>query len=139
MNTELIARMKNAADVIGGNIAAVLQDAVRELESAPDLSDVAYLAKGFGAALQKLSGSAYRALSDGYGEQGLIDEMLSRCVPLVSEAWAAVGEDGVGGVWAYEVCEPLGHWWVSAAGWGTKFPTEAATRAEIARLVERMG
>ncbi|WNH52410.1 hypothetical protein [Stenotrophomonas oahuensis] len=139
MNTELIARMKNAADVIGGNIAAVLQDAVRELENAPDLTDVAYLGKGCAEALAKLDASTYGVLSEGGGECGLIEDMVSTCAPLVQAAWAAVGEDGVGGCWAYEVCEPLGHLWVAEALKQDAPPTAKVMGEHVARLVERMG
>ncbi|MCO5735904.1 hypothetical protein [Stenotrophomonas maltophilia] len=139
MNTELIARMKNAAEVIGGNIAAVLLDAVKELESAPDLCDVAYLGKGCAEALAKLDTGTYGLLTEGIGECGVIEEMVSTCAPLVQAAWAAVSEDGVGGCWAYEVCEPLGHLWVAEALKQDAPPTAKVMGQHVAQLVERMG
>lgn len=137
MHHELIQRMQRMADLMGGNVASLLQDAMKAVKGESDPLDTAYIALGAKHALAELPEEVYSALSDGLGESGLIDEVITACVPLVAEAWDAVGPDGVGGVWVYEVSEELGAWWVYQ--YIDAAPTEDMIRAQIAKLVEAMG
>lgn len=81
-----------------------------------DHLDVAYIALGAKAALQAMSNAAYdtvtgSALGTG-GECDLIADVIGALIGPLTDAWAEQGGEWSGGCWAYEVCEPLGGWWV---------------------------
>lgn len=76
-----------------------------------DPLDVAYLAIGAKAGLADAPCGTYHALSDALGgELGIISAAVD-LFPMLERLWDEV-EGEFDGVWAYEVCEPLGRWYI---------------------------
>ena len=78
-----------------------------------DTLDIAYMAIGAGAALERLDHDKRQALVDHCGGQlAIINEVIQHAETL-SRIFDEL-EDGFPGVWAYEVAEPFGQRYVEA-------------------------
>lgn len=90
-----------------------------------DPTDIAYLSMGAIQALDeggKQNGSIISRM--GYGQIEFITGMLALCQPAVQQVWSEYSEN-YGGVYAYDVCEPLGMWFVRETVRLRKFPAAA--------------
>jgi hypothetical protein len=78
-----------------------------------DPTDVAFMAIGAAAAIEKLEHDKRRALIEHFdGQIGIIDDVI-RHAGTLSTIFDEL-EDGFPGVWAYEVAEPFGQRYVEA-------------------------
>src|SRR5688500_10081088 len=82
-------------------------------EAFPDPLDIAYLAMGADFAWREYV-DAHKAHErpeafEGIGQDEVIAEVISYATEL-REAWEALNDEWAGGVWYYDVSEPLGTW-----------------------------
>ena len=95
-----------------------------------DHMEVAYLSMGALQALDKDGGKAYDFLNPhaSLGQDGMIQEVLTKCLPAIQTVWAEV-KDGWDGVFLYDVVEPLGMWFINEWVRTETPPTEKAALA----------
>lgn len=101
-----------------------------------DPADIAYLGMGAIQALDeggKQNGSIISRM--GYGQIEFITGMLALCQPAVQKVWEECSEN-YGGVYAYDVCEPLGMWFVRETVRLRKMPTAMACLATARKYAE---
>ena len=99
-----------------------------------DPTDIAYLAIGADAAWRGFGFPIPKAF-DGLGQLHVFDDIITAAIPLLAAEWDNMDTDGWGGVWAYEVCEPLGSWIVrSWASEGT-MPSDTRIIEQIRTLI----
>lgn len=99
-----------------------------------DMLTPAFIGIGASEEMAKDDDRLYKKLTDLQGQDGVVTDALSVCIQASERAWAEVKEEW-GGVWAYEVDEELGRWYVREAASGGKVDTETAYRKalELAR------
>lgn len=103
-----------------------------------DPLDIAYLAIGADHAWRTVADNANTSRPhcfDGIGQDGVIAEVIT-AAPALKAAWDRLGADGwAGGVWYYDVPEPLGDWFVRQWVEHGARPDDAAIAARIDVLI----
>lgn len=76
-----------------------------------DSLDIAFLAIGADKAWRELCDKREQRPScfDGMGQDGVMQEVID-FAPHLHAAWTALEDQWGGGVWYYDVSEPLGYW-----------------------------
>jgi hypothetical protein len=105
--------------------------------SNPDPLDVAFLAIGASYVLGTLSAHEYEHMTDGYGTDGMVSEMLDACSNAVTDAWEATKHEWAHGVWVYDIAEGLGAFWVRESVRLGYHASRDEIEPELARLIKK--
>jgi hypothetical protein len=101
------------SDTAHNTIRTHLQAALAAIPAPTNIDpiDTAFLCIGAAEALSKLEEAEHETVSDGLGMTGVIDNVLDHA-PTLGKLWAELTQDTPGewggGVYAYDVAEPLG-------------------------------
>lgn len=133
-NSDILLRIANGVYEANTNEREALAAGARALDSDP--LDIAYLSMGALQALDADNGKAGAWLNEvaGNPQTETISVMLSACLPAIQRVWAEL--DGYEGVWAYDVVEPLGMWFINEWFRREVAPTEADAKAQARKWAD---